>query len=171
MSQISTELIEFWTQKGFCFQYDQVRTLPSATNLYFLFDPSGIDDDILLHVYPLTFINVEDGPAYVNYYVGHDYTGGTPVTLLNRNGNSTNTAKTVIYEGPTGTSLGLKTSSNKIAIGGAIPAESGGGSTGPVAPFIASKNITFLIEIVNDSGDDIDAEAFLEICEVPQQYN
>lgn len=159
-----------WEDRGYSYQYDQVITLPFATNKYFLFDPTGISDDIVLNVFPFHVYNCEDGPVTVNYYAGSDYSGGTPLTLLNRNGNSTNTAATVIYENPTGSSLGLKTSSNKVAIGGALPSQAGGGSSGEKEAFVASKNVKFLVEIVNDSGADITAEAYLIFSEPPSQY-
>lgn len=168
---VSKTQSENWTDNGFCFQYNAVVTFPSATNKYFLFDPTAVPDGYVLHVSPLLFSNCEDGPVYVNYYVGHNYTGGTPVALLNRNSNSSNTASSVIYENPTGTVLGTKTSANKIATGGGVPAFPGGGSSLASSPYIQSNQVTVLIEIDNNSGAPVDAEGYFQFCEVPKGYN
>jgi hypothetical protein len=162
-----------WEDKGFCFQYNQLVTMPdSATaNKYFLFDPTGVDGDIWLHVFPLTFTNVEDGPVVVNYYAGSNYSGGTPLPLLNRNGRSAAAPATVVTEDPTGTVLGTRTSANKVAKGGALPSQSGGGNSGLNLPFIANNTTTFLIEIVNTSGITVTGEIYFEVCEVPSGFN
>jgi hypothetical protein len=169
---VSKDLANYWTREGFCFQYNDVVTFPSATNKYYLFDPSAVPDDYTLYVFPLSWANCEDGPVYVNFYAGHNYTGGVAVNLINRNSNSLITPYSKIYENPTGTSKGILTSENKIAVGGGVPAFPGGGSsvTAP-APYIQSNQFTVLIEIVNASGGDVDAEGFIEICETPAGFN
>lgn len=161
---------ERYEDSGFCFQYNQIVTIQDTgtADKYFLFDPTGVPDNYRLYVAPLELINVEDGPAYINYYIGSDYTGGTPVLLLNRNGESSLTPFTAVTENPTGTTLGTKTSANKIAKGGALPSQSGGGDSGLKTAFIASNQLPILIQAVNASGAAVDAEVFFEFCEVPR---
>lgn len=173
LSNIAKTQKEEWTDKGFCFQYDFVRTFPDTgtSDTLFLFNPAGIGADIILHVFPLEFVNPEDGPIIINYYAGGDYAGGTPLTLLNKNGNSSNTANVVVTEAPTGTTKGLLTSSNKVAKGGALPSQSGGGQPSENRPFIASASVPFLIEIVNSSGAAVATGVYFEFCEVPKQFN
>lgn len=165
--------IDQWTDQGFCFQYNQIVSMPDVgiSNKYFLFNPSGVVAGIILHIAPLMFTNVEDGPVIVNYYAGSDYTGGTPLSLLNRNANSLNITDVVVTEDPTGTVLGLKTSANKIATGGALPSQSGGGSSREAKFFIGNNALPILIEIVNSSGATVDGEVFFEFCEVPERFN
>lgn len=161
---------ERWEEAGFCFQYNQIITLPDTgtADKYFLFNPTGVPDNYRIYVAPLELINVEDGPVVVNYYFGSNYTGGTPLLLLNRNGESAITPNTVVTENPTGTVKGTKTSANKVAKGGALPSQSGGGDSGLKTAFITSNQLPILIEGVNTSGASVTAEVFFEFCEVPR---
>lgn len=173
-SSISKGIQDEWTDLGFCFQYNQVVDFPDSgtSNKYFLINATNLDDNKVLHVSPILFNNLEDGPAYVNLYPLSDYSGGDPVIITNRNGNFSDPPDISITEDPTGTTVGvLKAVGRKIATGGALPSQSGGGSSVKLSPTVVPKGSKVLIEIVNGSGNTIDGEIFIEFCEVPVEYN
>ena len=119
----------------------------------------------VLYVEPVLWSST-DGPIDVNYRVGHDYTGGTPMNAFNRNSNSPLTPNVQINMSPTGTTTGIINSSNLVGnTGGLFTSGGGQGGGGPL--FIGPSSVVFLIEFVNNSGGTVTMEYDAKWYEVP----
>lgn len=90
----------------------------------------------------------------VSLYKDPTYTGGTPITPLNMNGNSVNTADAVVRHTPSVSAAGTL-----LPLGGVVPGGSGGnaagGSNSDLArgiEIIASYSSKYLLRFTNDSS-------------------
>lgn len=162
--QLSKDVLEDYVELGYGFQSNLVQTLGTG-NSYYLFDITGVASSTKIIILPVILV-ADDGPVVINFRVGHDYTGGTALRLINRNGNSSNTPDIVVTSGPTGTSTGIVNTANLIGQAG-NPTFSGGGAGGGVDAFVAPAGITFLIEVNNQAAGSIQLEYNLRWFEIP----
>jgi hypothetical protein len=86
-----------------------------------------------------------DGTLTVTLYEDSDYTGGSEISLLNRNRISANTATSVLKEGSTGQNKGTPIAVVVVGVEGRGTFLGGGG--GSLAPYIITGD-TYLIEVV-----------------------
>ena len=138
------------------FTISKLYTINTATTKYFLFDPIGIDVDTYIISLPLAF-RTTDGPVTVFLRVGHDYTGGTAITPINRDSTCINPSRVAVTQDPTGTSTGLSTFEYLVGTS-ATAQDPGGGTTQGELPFIVNRLVPYLLEVVNGSGSNITFE-------------
>ena len=148
--------------RGRVFSNRSVFTLGTGNN-YFLFTPDPNNKSTISK--PLS-VSVTNGPCILEYYVNHDYTGGTPFTipLLNRNSLSDNTTEAVITQNPTGTNTGIAIS--QILVGTSSTgffSGPGGGTASDDDLFIITSPI--LINLINNSGGSTTAGLVLTFYE------
>ena len=147
-------------QRGMVFTGQQIYSIGSASTKYILFDPTEeVPTKITIRDLVLA---ATSGPAIVNIYIGTDYSGGTAIPLGNRNQRSPNTSSLKLYEDPTGVTKGQLIL--PILVGtSSSPLFSGGGAANPTIPFVVNENALYLVEIFNNSGEDIDFQIILHI--------
>lgn len=141
--------------KAFALGYNYPYTTPLA---------AGASLDIALAfasgVQPQISISGLCGGDAIGYlYEGATVTGGTALTAINKNRNSTTTSQSAALLNPTVTNLGTPILS-QILIGGSGK-KAGGGQTGS-ADLILKPLTTYLFRITNVNGTDHVAEMILE---------
>ncbi len=146
------------------FTINKIFTINTGITKYFLYNPTAIGPGACARSLPLAF-KTTDGPVIVKLRVGHDYTSGTVINASNRDHNSLITAQAVTTQDPTGSDTG--TSTFEYLVGSTTtPQASGGGAAQGNLPFLINTNITYLLEVINGSGENITFELRHTWCEI-----
>ena len=138
---------------GKAFTVNQVYSVATGADKFFLFDPPA---DSYIVTLPLHF-SATDGPVVVNVSTGSDYTGGTAITPLNRDNRSATAATATLTQDPTGSSLGTNAFSYLLGTSGGL-FTAGGGTVADALPFIINPATTYLVQVDNQSGANIQVE-------------
>lgn len=116
-----------------------------------LLDPTAFVGEFLV-IYEI-YYKISQGKAIAQFFAGGTYAAGIPLSLVNRNENSSNTAVTVVSENPTVTVLG--TGSYKYLAGGeaqGINLAGGLGGSNPNFPTEVKVLIPRLLRIIQSGG-------------------
>lgn len=159
---VSNDITEF-VKQGRLYTIQRIFPILAAATKYFLFDCSGVTPNPPVFIgnvigFPFAF-GTDFGPVNVKLYADTDYnSAGTIVPLVNRNEKSSNVAQTIIKEDPTGSSKGTFIFEYLVGTAGALPVTTGGGKAEMGAPFIIDCAKKRLLEVINNSGDNINFE-------------
>ena len=143
---------------GCGFIFEKNLDIASAASLYVLFDYStyvpAAGKKGIIHVLPPVF-GTTAGAVIVNVFRGTNYTGGTEIDIINPNTTATKTTSgTTLTYGATGSEKGTEVL-NYLVGATATNQNSGGGSSTGVSFFIRPNTGKTLVEIVNESGENI----------------
>jgi len=132
--------------------------IASAASLYVLFDYTSYvpieGKKGIIHVLPPVF-GTTAGAVAVNVYRGTNYTGGTEFDVINPNTTATKiTSGTTLTFGATGDDKGTEVL-NYLVGATATNQTSGGGSSTGVSFFIRPNTGKTLVEIINESGENV----------------
>lgn len=105
------------------------------------------------------------GPVIVNIYRGTDYSGGTIIPAYNVNTIIGGTSKTTVTYGATGSTKGTVTQEFLIGYG-STNQSSGGGTTASPDLIVRGNTSKTLIEVVNNSGNEITFNFLQEFYEI-----
>lgn len=125
---VTTTFADDYDARGWGFQLQRRITITNGATVYFVLDTTACIDNSGIILLPLV-MQTGGGMVFVDTYKIDSYTGGSVLPLVNLNGTSTNTAKSIVKTGvtPTGTPgadlreyiVGVQ-STNQDAGGGAI---------------------------------------------------
>lgn len=151
--RVSTYATDYIYQ-GKSYSFSVRITIPSATNVLFLFDYSAITDGVT--VYTPT-IDATTGPINVDYYVGSDYADSTAteITPNNRASYGGASGSDVFYGAPTdftGSTKGTMFSQGLVLSG-----HKQGGSVQESLEFYPPQATNILVELDNTNGTDATA--------------
>ena len=150
---------------GFFFQRNFTLAAATGSKLYILIDYTTYTNvDGLIFVQPPVFSS-SSGPVIVDVYRDSDYAGGTAIEVPSNNAVIDNKMETTITQNPTGTTLG--TAVLEYLVGSeSTNQNSGGGSSIVGPPFILDNTGKTLVEITNNSGNEITfnySQVFFEV--------
>lgn len=104
------------------------------------------------------------GDSIVEILEGIEYTGGTPITIINKNRTSLNTPLTTVYNNPTITTSGT-TLFNAFVIGG-VKNFASGGNVRNNTEWELNENETYAIRVTNKAGNAQAISIILEMYEL-----
>lgn len=144
--------------RGLGFTFEKNFSILSGATLNILVDYSAWapeeDEYGLIYILPPVF-RTTAGPVIVNVYRGTDYTGGTEFDAINPNTTASKTTSgTTFTSGATGSTKGDIVLEYLVGGAGIGPANTAGSSTG-LGFFIRTASDKTLVEVVNNSGNDI----------------
>lgn len=162
VSLITNSQIEELVKLGRLYTIQTVLTINNSTTKYLLFDPTLVIPnlpDFLGNVIAFPFrLKTTAGPITVCLYAGTDYAEGTLQPLINRNANSPNTSLTTIKADPTGSNKGTLLFKYLVGQASQTAVFPGGGDGETDLPFILDITKKMLLEIPNNSGENIQFE-------------
>lgn len=139
-------------ENGEIFTWQTAIPINNASTRYFWWDTSLSSNYITFD--PLLLFATA-GTVTLNFYINHNYKGGTEQIIYNRNYKkyTTHKTKTKVYIDPTGTEKGTLVSIIDVGTQ-ATNQSSGGGSIQSPDKVIVDNPVTFLVEAVNSSGQN-----------------
>lgn len=152
--------------RGYGFALEDVFTIASGSSMNLLIDYTtytDLNDSTVDLVHQGRFgtvfvlppqMSTTAGPVVVSVYRGGDYSGGTPTLYSKRNTLSDVEPQITITKDATGTDKGTLSLQYLVGSLGNF-FNQGGGSSQPNIPFIRDNQDTTLVEIVNNSGEEI----------------
>lgn len=149
---IATTYKDDYINRGNCFSISNNFEISAAATRYIALDPTGYEGFAVV-VFPPKF-QTTYGYVTVNILIDTDYTSETELTLINRNANSSNTAKTKLYDNATGDIEGTSFSQDLVGYG-VTNQSSGGGTNVFHEPLWIDKTKRYALKIQNNSGKDI----------------
>jgi hypothetical protein len=163
---LSTDYANDYIARGYAFALEENFTIGSGATLNMLIDyttytnftKSNVDNTVdkrvgWVFVLPPRMATTA-GPVEVNVYRGGDYSGGTETLYSKRNTISDIEPQITITQGATGTDKGTLSLSYLVG-SSSTNQDSGGGVKEGIVPFIRSNDGITLVEIVNESGEEI----------------
>lgn len=148
VSNITVELVK----KGFIYTVQTViEGIDVEDVVDFYLDPQLFTGKFAV-VYEISY-TVSQGKGIAQFFTGGDYSHGTPLIVLNRNENSSNTPETIISVNPTITTLG--TGSFKYLAGSETQGNNigGGGNKGDSNfPIEINKNVDRIFRVSQTGG-------------------
>ena len=162
---LATTYIDDYTVRGAAFLFQKNYTIADAGTLYILIDYTTYTGaNSLVFVRPAVF-STTYGPVIARVYRGTNYSGGTEEHAYNLNTVIGGESQTTITSGATGTTKG--TVAQEWLVGfGSTNQSSGGGSVTVDANIIRDNTSKSLIEIVNNSGNEITFNIVQELLEI-----
>lgn len=163
---LTTDYANDYIARGYAFALEENFTIGIGATLYMLIDYSTYTDFSIANTdntkeprVGAVFIlpprmGTTAGPVYVNVYRGGDYSGGTATLYSKRNTLSDIDPQITITTDATGTDEGDHVLS--YLVGSASTNQNSGGATKEgIVPFIRGNDGQTVVEIVNDSGEEI----------------
>jgi hypothetical protein len=163
---LTTDYANDYIARGYGFALEENFSISSGSTLYLLIDYSTYTDFSIsstdniaearvgvVFVLPPRMATTA-GPVQVNVYRGGDYSGGNATLYSKRNTLSDIDPQITMTEGASGTDKGTLVLSYLIG-SSSTNQDSGGGVKEGIVPFIRDNTGQTLVEIVNESGDDI----------------
>jgi len=151
--------------QGFEYLIQKNFTIAASGTLNILVDYTtytGLNKRVIIK--PATYTTTY-GPVLVSITRGTDYSGGTPIPAYNLNTIIGGISKTTFTHGATGTEKGTVT--QEFIIGYGSTNQSSGGGTGTTDVLIIRGNTgKTLIEIMNNSGNEITFNFLQELFEI-----
>ena len=153
-AQVVTSFENDYGVRGNGFPLQKNFTIASAATLFVLIDYTTYsNDDGFIFILPPVF-TASAGKVIVNVYRGTDYSGGTEIEVNSNNTIIGNVLETTITHGATGSDKG--TSSLEYLVGASSTNQNSGGGISAIGPpFIRNNCCKTLVEIINQSGEEI----------------
>lgn len=128
-----------------------IESLPTGKS-YFVFDPTAVTDRVV-RLLPLSY-KVSEGPIYITFYKGTDYTGSTDVQSYNPNLKTDFVHQATLKAGGTGTDLGDYVS--RIASGSESSFfVAGNEESSSSKPITVDNSVKYLLEVDNQSSESV----------------
>ena len=161
---VNTTYSDDYIVRGYAYTLAKVQTLGSSATINFALTPTA--EGFFLFVPPLSVVS-QDEYVQIKVYEGGDYSGGTAITPINRNRNSSNTFQSSLTTGATGTDKGTLLITHAAfassgPAGSSVP-DTGGGSDS----LILNSSKKYLVEIVNQVASATDVEIDVTLYEIP----
>lgn len=150
---LTTDYRDNYIARGQCFGISKNFAVNSGATKTFLLDPTAYKGFAIV-TFPLKY-HVTSGYVQVYISVDSDYSGGTALSLTNRNNMSNITAVTKINQDATGNNIGTVISEDLIGFKHTNQI-SGGGNNAAFEPFWLRTDKKYLIRFVNQSGENIE---------------
>ncbi len=155
---VTTTYADDYTIRGNAFVFEKNFTIASGGTLNILVDYSTYtptaEQEGLIFIYPPQF-STTAGAVMVNVYRGTNYSGGTEFDAINPNTTASKTTSgTTFTSGATGSTKGTEVL-NYLVGASSTNQNSGGGSVSGLQYFIRPNTDKTLVEIVNNSGEEI----------------
>ena len=152
---VSTSFADNEIVKGNAYQVHRRFIVPTG-GLKLVLDLSNVSVDKALFTLPIRMATSE-GQVFVNTYIIDNYTGGTLIQAINRNGESLNVAEGEFKTGVTSTDVAGDDLRQYIVGVLSTNQFSGGGSGGGNAPKIFGKKI-IMIDVENQETTSVEFE-------------
>lgn len=163
---LTTNYLDDYIVRGNVFSVSLAQAFTAGTAIYFTSEISAPDELTAAFLLPIQ-ANPTEGFLILNIYEDTEYTGGTPITPVNRNRNSSNTAKTTVLAGATGATEGTLIYTGvfgSAASGGFFGGSSGGGTGNSANSIVVDMNKKYLYELTNSETATVGINAeFTEI--------
>ena len=152
-------------EQGREFLHQNVYNMSIVASMNFLIDYTQHTSNKGIIIAIPAFYDTTYGPVRINVYRQSEYDGGSSVNFYCSNTIKNTIMETKVYSGATGTEKGILTESRNAGHG-ATNQSSGGDSSISGTEFIRGNLGKTLIEITNNSGENIEltfAQTFYEI--------
>ncbi len=143
---IATTYHDDYITKGRKYSIESVATIPAETAVNFLLNLSAVESDYGIYVLPIE-VSSESENIVIRIYEETDYSAGTVIPLRNVNRTKSDTTKSIVTSGATGSDKGLLFRTHEVfasSQGNVTNSGSGGGSA-----IILDTNKNYLVELEN----------------------
>jgi len=147
---ISTSYADDYIVRGNAWSISMVTTLSASGSVSFLLTPSTAHSYFI----PPIGLQAEDEKVLLKIYEDGNYSGGTPVTLINRNRNSTATFSGTLTTSSSGASKGTKIIEHAAFASSEKHSTSVNAQAGGSGALILNSNKKYYVEIENSSTSD-----------------
>lgn len=133
--------------KGLMFTFGDIVSIPSETSKFYRL----ITGSKAVHLRPARIVTSADKMTY-SAYANTNYSGGSAVTILNRNACSLNVALSKAYKDPTGSTKGTRFAGAYIPGSAGVGGTRSGSETGEADELILLPLTAYLAEFYNGSS-------------------